>query len=100
MLFFSVKKKDAQENVKFNRRAERPGEMVVVLTYAGSLDLPNTSLTMHSHRSCRPMSSNRNLYEQERCDGISSKELIFSVSDVKNLHQASCHIFNIEDDVR
>lgn len=76
-----------QVETRLELRATRPGETEGVSAYTGSLDLPKTSDTMHSHLRERPMSSNRNLYEQERCDGNGSKDLLFPVSVEMNLQQ-------------
>lgn len=72
-------------NSALELKHEGPGTIGAVSAYAGSLDLPNTSVTMHSHLKQRPMSSSRTLYEQECCAGKGSKDFVSPSSDEQNL---------------
>lgn len=53
---------------------KQPGNIEEVTAETVSLDLPNTSVTEHSHLRQRSISWKRTLYELDCCEGNGSKE--------------------------
>lgn len=71
-----------------------PGNTGVVSMHTASADLPNTSVTIHSHFKWWPISSNRTLYEQELWFGNGSYEKLSPISDEQYLKWCQCDTNN------